>query len=347
MRGKLCFAAAAAVTLILCVTHGGQFPRFLLAFELLLALALFLQVHLMKKKVTAGLKLPEMICHKGEPLPVEVELANSGFLPISRLWVELCCKDRCTGYVQGLSGAAMLEGRDRAMLRFELDSVYCGVLELKLERAVLWDFLGVFSAGCRMTGGMQELSVLPADPEKTEGFMGDPGGRTGDGGAVGKRSGEEYGDDYEIRTFRRGDTLRRIHWNLTAKTDELVVRDFGSRMEESTLVLLDLGYDKERPTREQWDRFLETVAGVSRKLLAAGYSHEVIWADREASRICRMPVTGEEERQWMLCGLLRASVYEAGDFGMYEKENFADEASVEIIRIDLQGTVRREGRKEF
>ena len=33
------------------------------------------------------------------------------------------------------------------------------------------------------------------------------------------------GEDYDLRPFREGDSLRTVHWKMSAKRDELVTRE--------------------------------------------------------------------------------------------------------------------------
>jgi len=42
-----------------------------------------------------------------------------------------------------------------------------------------------------------------------------------------------------VRVYSEGDSLRRVHWPLTAKHDELIVRQFEREVEEEMLVILD------------------------------------------------------------------------------------------------------------
>jgi uncharacterized protein (DUF58 family) len=42
-----------------------------------------------------------------------------------------------------------------------------------------------------------------------------------------------------VRAYSEGDSLRRVHWPLTARHDELIVRQFEREVEEETLVILD------------------------------------------------------------------------------------------------------------
>jgi uncharacterized protein (DUF58 family) len=42
-----------------------------------------------------------------------------------------------------------------------------------------------------------------------------------------------------VRTYSEGDSLRRVHWPLTAKHDELIVRQFERQVEEEMVITLD------------------------------------------------------------------------------------------------------------
>ena len=42
-----------------------------------------------------------------------------------------------------------------------------------------------------------------------------------------------------VRAYSEGDSLRRVHWPLTAKHDELIVRQFERQVEEELIIILD------------------------------------------------------------------------------------------------------------
>lgn len=44
----------------------------------------------------------------------------------------------------------------------------------------------------------------------------------------------------DVRKYEKGDSMKRIHWKLTAKTREIMVRKFQNTSENNTLMLLDL-----------------------------------------------------------------------------------------------------------
>lgn len=347
MKNKVYFIGIFLITLVLAATHQGEFPRFLLGFELLLFIGLFVDAKVLGRNVTARLKLEEIYGSKNGDFKVDVELSNTAKIPIPEIRVELGYRDLYNGNEENVSGTAMLDSDGRAILCFHLTSKYCGAVAFWLAQVQVPDHLGIFWGKCRSIGGLQEMSVLPDRSrevpeiaEKVQQFAAD-----GDGFHQ-RRSGDDPSETYDIRAYMQGDTMHRIHWKMTAKTDEMMVRDFGQPVERVTLLLLDLCKGTDELTREKWDFFLETVASLSDRLLKLGLVHFAAWLDTKSGAVTKLHVGSEEELQAMLAALLRAPVYEQGEAETYYKEKYSDETLGEIIRIDLKGQIRREKGEE-
>lgn len=53
--------------------------------------------------------------------------------------------------------------------------------------------------------------------------------RTGDSGLTRSRKGTDASEMFDIRSYVPGDDIRSIHWKLSGKTDELIVRQASDR----------------------------------------------------------------------------------------------------------------------
>lgn len=307
---------------------------------------MFLHIRFLKKKVKVELRVPEVIGRKKEKFKIEVEIINESCFPIPELRAEIGYRDLYTGNTGKLSGVAMLDGKRRAVLSFKLNSDYCGVMEFWLERVILSDYLGVFTKTCEKSSEVQRILILPVLKPEME--MSDVQGQifSADGMEFELyRPGDDPSETYDIREFRSGDTLHRVHWKMTAKTDNLLVRDFSQPVESTTLILFDLKQEKEL-SRDEWDHFLETAASLSDRMVRFGYPHYAAWMDGKAGEVMRFYVGREEELQMMLSVLLQALVYDTGEIITCYKENYADETHSEIIRINLEGKIIRERGEE-
>lgn len=349
MRWKnRCYVAGVfLVTFLVAVTHPDPFARFLVGFEILLFAVMFVQARFLGKQIQAQLLVPEPFATKKEEMRAVVKLHNPGWMPMPEIRVTVSCEDRFAKKTTMLHGSAMLDGRGEAELVFRITSDYCGAIAFCLEEVSVWDYLGIFGHCVKRTGQVQEVSVIPGMSK--EGKL----PRTGrqsleseDADAGGNQAGDDPSEIYDIREFRQGDTIHRIHWNMSAKMDEMLVRDFGDLKEQMTLLLLDLQSEAEL-SREEWERFLERVAQVSGQFLKMGCAHSVIWLDARSGELIQMHVNLEEEYRLMLAALVRAVPYGSGQIETYYKEKFGDETLKEVIRIRLAGEIVRERTNEL
>ena len=330
------------ITLVYAATHQEDFPRFLLGFELLLGICLFLDVRRRRRHIMARLRMPEICGSKREDFCIEAELTNASRFPLSEIRVEVGYQDLYSGKREKVWGTAILDGESTVRLRFFMNSEYCGAIAFWLSRVTISDYLGVFKARCRLSEGTFIFSVLPEGKKEIPEVEALAQHMVAEGEASSlNQAGDDPSETYDIRPYREGDTMHRIHWKMTAKMDQLLVRDFSQPAEDTTLVLLDLRKTEHKLLREDWDHFLEVTASLSRKLLQVGCIHYVAWMDVEAAGLCRIRVGEEEEWQGMLSALLRGTVYEDGDIEVYYKENYGEETLGEIIRIDLRGQICR------
>lgn len=129
--------------------------------------------------------------------------------------------------------------------------------------------------------------------------------------------------------------MHRIHWNMYAKTDEMLVREAGETKERMALLMLDLQRNgKEHPwTREEWDTFLQKAGMMSRHLLGNQNMHYVAWLDEETKSVCRMRVVDGESLALMLTALVRVKPYTEGEIEECYREKYGDETLKQVIRL--------------
>ena len=150
------------------------------------------------------------------------------------------------------------------------DTAHCGVLRLTVTRARALDHLGLFAIPIRV----DKAAFLPVEPIPAyPGELHLPETRVAAAaGAIPSPSG--LSEEYELREYRPGDPLRTVHWKLSTKWNELIVRE-PSR---SSIALPLLTADRFGPP-EKLDRMLDKLAGYSHALLAVQRPHTVAWLD--------------------------------------------------------------------
>lgn len=332
-------------TFLLAVSLKNDFLYFLLGFELMVDLALSCQVSWLAGKMTARVQLPQPLVLRGENFQVRAELANDSRLPVPQLMLRLAVRAYPEREELLLKGKLMLDGRERGSLCFQLDSTHCGCLEIRPNQLVVTDFLGVFQRRCRVDSREKSLLFILPEVLRSRQPLPEAQGLFPEGEEDNGTQGMEAMDVSEIRSYREGDSLKQVHWKLTARLNELMVREMTDPTEKLTWLYLKLQESPQGPRvrsdPDAWDHFVETVASVSAALLNLEKRHMVVWMDGRDSTVVRHSVSDETSLQEMLCSLLRADTIPQGARSPALKEILSDETKASCIEIDLQGNLVR------
>ena len=222
MAGKVGCGLLLAVLFAVAAVSRAPFAVFALAFAVLLVGFLAWYVRTLRRDVAVTLQLPTRPVQPGEEFSVLVQLRNAGRRPVPELRVVLQAADAESGTVIELPCGAMLAPHQRADLRVTLRAAQSGLWRFCVQKAAVRDPLGLFAAPCAVPPQSQALCVLPPAEGEDNGAGSNPQNKT----EVETTAGHDMADGvYDLRPYRMGDSLKQIHWKLTARVGELTVRE--------------------------------------------------------------------------------------------------------------------------
>lgn len=337
------------VTFCLAVSVRNEFLFFLLGFEIMVYVASACQAVWLAKRVGMQVVIPETIVFRGDTFSIQAKLRNDSRMPVPQLMVRMAVRVFPEQDEMLLKGKLMLNGREEGKLCFRMNSSHCEAVEIRPERLVVTDFLGIFSRRCIVhEKDSSMVFVLPKTekdlveiPEVERNFLTENG--------EGDMRGNTEMNVSEIRDYREGDSLKFIHWKLSARMDELMVRELMDPAEKYMWLYLDLRESSEetkvRTDADAWDHFIETTALVSGSLLKMGKKHVVMWIDHVQSKVVSHSIYDEQTFQNMICALLLTDSCQASEeYLQLLKEIYSDETKGTCIEINLQGNLVRSER---
>ena len=112
----------------------------------------------------------------------------------------------------------------------------------------------------------------------------------------------------DIREFLPGDKLRQIHWKLSARTDQLLVKETGRPKGFPILLFLEKGKSDKKSSSQKCSIFLEYAASLSYSFLYYGCNHFIVWYNEKENTLLRIPVRNEEEYLSFLHQLLYETI---------------------------------------
>ncbi|MBE6641337.1 MAG: DUF58 domain-containing protein [Ruminococcaceae bacterium] len=168
-----------------------------------------------------------------------------------------------------------------------LPAEHCGGLTVSTTCTTVYDYLGIFRFKVRQAPSaivrvMPKSLKLPI-PEEFKGVL---------ARSLRVKHGGGFSEDHEIRPYRPGDTLNLIHWKLSEKTGELMLREPMEPDQGIALLTLDIN-----GTPEELDRKFSRLLCYGNYLLKHGITFEVLALTEKGieSRIIR------EETEWQSC----------------------------------------------
>lgn len=246
---------------LLCALSMGNRVYLVLATIIFLAWAFaYLSVRLAEKSVEVSNALSGQKVNRGEVVSMEIAVSHKGFLPIAPIALNMRATSNTPAGVIYLTQLG--KRRQRVTHKFVADHV--GAMFPGVENYVVSDVFGFFKREHKPDMDGQELLVLPVpfDVEPLTFAAGDMGVETM------KRAMEDPSSPSDFRNYQQGDPLKRIHWKMSARRQEIFVRQFEEPALPDALVMLDTspphlgeGVPQESAAFLQ-DALLETAASV-------------------------------------------------------------------------------------
>jgi uncharacterized protein (DUF58 family) len=197
--------------------------------------------------------------------------------------------------------------KKRLSLGKKLPVSHCGGVKLRKIRIRVCDYLGLFSIP---VGKKQERLVLvrpvPVKPKEV------PDLSRFVASVTRPKAGGGYSENHDLRLYRPGDSLRQIHWKLSAKSGKLMVREPLEPVSNAALLTMSLS-----GTGTELDEKLGQLLWMSRYLAQQQIKHRIFCAT--GSGMEQLFVTNETEAMEAVDRLLQCAVLKESTQIVYPK----------------------------
>lgn len=252
-------------SILLYIFYVGYASWFLFALVCTLPLLSYLFFRLARRKFTIELQCDTRY-HKGDQAIMALLSRTKNIIPLACAKVEytICnhfYHEERKGMVKLTSEYAFTE------VELPIDTQRCGRIDVSFDEVDLYDFLGLFHKKKKMRC-LKTLYVLPKKGNWEEPvLLGNPHEDEGNGSRI---LGNQTGDTFDVHAYRPGDSLHRVHWKLSAKMDEVMVREFATHHRNQAAIYFEF-----YGSRNDCEVILSNVYHFSIYLLKEGHTHEI------------------------------------------------------------------------
>lgn len=269
MKTHVTLPVTITLALLLAAFSTGSPVFFTGAMLLVLLMGLsFLSVWQASRTLEIHSDLSGRTVQRGESVMLTVTVKHRGFVPIAPMLLELYATPDTPETAVRLKDAP---GRTQK-LTLPFHAAHVGVSSPGVKSCTVEDLFGMFSLTKRPEAARGELLVLPM-PFQVDPLTFAPGDS---GLETMARATEDVTSPSDIRAYMPGDALKKIHWKLSARKRELVVRRFEEPVLPDCLVLMDCSpppsWGHPEAEADVRDSLLETAASIVSSQMATDHA---------------------------------------------------------------------------
>lgn len=332
---KLIYVVFMIATIYLGIMYKWEESIWLLSAEIVFPFLCLGMAWIAARQMEWSITLQKDTVEQGEGIPLKVRSWNKGRIPSV---LQIICSYR---YISGSERKSVrtnvyVPAKKREQVEMNIPAKYCGKIRVSVSSVRIFDCWGLFSIG-KKNKKDYEITIMPKPfpvnmvvSNRTRWFPVDGESYAQD------RGGDDTAEIYEVREYRAGDRMQKVHWKLSAKEDDLYIKEFGYPLGAAVILMLEEGAKEER-----MEQFMEAVVSVSTALLQEECPHYMIWQKKNEKKLQRVLIRGEEEFHGFLLELLQ---FEKGclekDTEEYYRHEYKNDTYSTLMKIRTDLTLQ-------
>lgn len=234
-------------------------------------------------------------CGKGESAEIHFTIKNESIVPVFFCTVFITAENRLTGTAEKLEKRVSLLPRREKTFDFSLTDYCCGYIRISITELCIADPLNIFMKHREAEGKTETehlvlpvIAELPLKKDELDRYDMESYRYSQ------KRKGDDSSETFGIKAYVPGDNIKAIHWKLSSKMDDVVIREYGLPVDNNVLVLGDKR-ENDIMIPEMKSEVTELFLSVLYTLAKQGLHHDAGWYDYNLQEFqCRKILTTDD-----------------------------------------------------
>jgi len=304
-----------AISVLFYIMYVGNFSYYLMVFMFTMPVLMFLLDLYLSRKVKVYFTQQIQRTTSKTPLRLEVVVSNPTMFPIANIEILL---EYTSAVDKGKNIAKIntpIMPKECHSMQLNVASLHLGAVNFKIKKCRVFDFLRLFKFKLRGQQYEQCMkdSTIYIFPQYSK-----LDNAVSDYSAYGMDS-DEYspdkkGDDpsqiFDIHEYVEGDKPNRIHWKLSAKQDQVMVKDYSLPMTYAIMIFINLNTN----SAKCYDAVIESALSVSMLLAERMIAHSISWYDNNTKEFKFYNIKSDQDHIDCTDMLIRTKAY-------YDPEN--------------------------
>jgi len=259
---KIVYVISMLAIILINIMYVEYSPYIVLLIMILLPLTLYIYIFVTSKLISVHTKMEDQTVDRGDKIKFEIIVNNISIFPAPNITVMVEYKyNNCNEsmYKQFVINA---KGFEKTRVSGNMKLNYCGDLSIGIKNAYIYDPLKIFKCAIQCND-YNHVIVMPKLVEPDYYTLHTPDNSILDSQYFSKKtSGSDSSEIFDIREYKDGDSVSRIHWKLSAKQDNLIVKEFSMPIHKLNVILVELSDGENEQQRKNLDGVYELVYAI-------------------------------------------------------------------------------------
>lgn len=272
---KILFIVLILVCAAFYILYIWDFALVLLIVMIALPILMYITTYITKRMISVEFAVKDKNAAKNKDFAVQLVVNNRSIFPIGKAEAHIIYYNVFSNQTSAFDLYLPIQPRNSQRITFQLKSKFCGIIKIKTSYLNIYDPLRIFKfkTGKNIN---TEVVIMPEGHE-VSGIVHYSDRVNEESDMFSEyRPGDDPSEVFDLREYNPGDKLNRIHWKLSSKKDDFIVKEYSLPIDVPCSLFLDLKCYKDNDlTLPLFDTLIETFLSISQFLLDNERVHSV------------------------------------------------------------------------
>lgn len=252
------------------VLYVGDFSLVLLITVIALPIVMFIMLLSVKLRSRVNIILSSDTASKKEVFDITLCVDNKSMIPVGKAVAVVDYYNVFNDEINSFELSFPILPRNSQKITLQISSAFCGLLKINCAFIEIYDPMRIFRMKIGKNTG-KSIVIMP-NCDDIYGIVSDIKYGNDESTVF---SPDYPGDDpsevFDLRDYVPGDKLNRIHWKLSSKSRDLIVKEYSYPIDSDSVIFLDLSFtDDSEYVLPLYDTLVELFTSLSRLLISNG-----------------------------------------------------------------------------
>jgi Uncharacterized conserved protein (some members contain a von Willebrand factor type A (vWA) domain) len=281
-KNRLIYISLLLLTLIFVYFYGGRPPYMLLGLMFIMPIVSFIHLLISMNTLKYSQQITVRTPMKGDKVEFAEIIVNESFIPCCYIEISYFYSKYLTGF-DNLSKKYWIGPLQRIEQKQHIEFRHRGLYEFGAFEIIFTDLLGIF----RVRRTLDEYIKARVVPRVHNINMADLNNNENLETQIrSKKHFEDVSLFEDVRQYQYGDSMKRVHWKLSAKNRELLVKNYSGISRNRVTLLIDLETCKGAPDDILFkeDRIIESALSIVKSFSDRFEKIQAVFFDRKNLR---------------------------------------------------------------